>query len=179
MSGGGTRPLQSRPNDSEVFEALVRRQLDSTYRLCLAITGDEDDAADATQTAFVSAWRHFGDLRDRERVDPWLQRIAVNSCRMVLRSRRRRGLREIPMTDERIRAAAPDRALSDGAALRGALTGLAIDSRTVLALHYSQGQALSEIASILGISASAAKSRLFRARDALRKALEEGADDAR
>ena len=179
MSEEGIRPLRARPNDSEVFEALVRRRLDATYRLCLAITSDQDDAADATQAAFVSAWRHFDDLRDRERIDPWLQRIAVNSCRMVLRSRQRRGLREIPMTIEVIRAAAPDPELSDAAALRDALAGLPDDSRAILALHYSQGQAISEIAAILGISAPAAKSRLFRARDALHRALEEGADDAR
>jgi RNA polymerase sigma-70 factor (ECF subfamily) len=98
---------------------------------------------------------------------------------MVLRSRQRRGLREIPMTIEVIRAAAPDPELSDAAALRDALAGLPDDSRAILALHYSQGQAISEIAAILGISAPAAKSRLFRARDALHRALEEGADDAR
>lgn len=172
------RPLGASSDDSDVFESLVRRQLATTYRLCLAITANEDDAADATQAAFVSAWRHFGDLRDTDRVDAWLQRIAVNSCRMVLRSRRRRGLREIPMNDGLARAAAPDYML-DAAVLRGALTGLPIDSRAILALHYAQGQAVSEIASMLGISASAAKSRLFRARAALRKALEEGHDHAR
>jgi RNA polymerase sigma-70 factor, ECF subfamily len=179
LSEEGIRQLQARPDDSEFFEALVKRRLDSTYRLCLAITNDRDDAADATQAAFASAWRHLGDLRDRDRVDPWLQRIAVNSCRMVLRSRRRRGLREIPMTDGLALTGTPDRALSDGAALSEALKGLAIDSRAVLALHYAHGQAVSEIASTLGISVAAAKSRLFRARDALRKALEDGDDDAR
>jgi RNA polymerase sigma-70 factor (ECF subfamily) len=163
-----------RRDDSESFETLVRRQLDTTYRLCLAITGDQDDAADATQAAFVSAWQHFAKLRDPDRVDAWLQRIAVNSCRMVLRSRRRRGLREVRINGEFMGAAAPDRALSDVAALGAALEGLPVDVRAVLALHYAQGRTVSEIAGTLGVSVGAAKSRLFRARDALRKALEQG-----
>lgn len=174
MSEEGIRPVQMRRDDSESFETLVRRQLDSTYRLCLAITGDQDDAADATQAAFVSAWQHFANLRDPDRVDAWLQRIAVNSCRMVLRSRRRRGLREVRIKGEFMRAAAPDGALSDVAALRAALEGLPVDVRAVLALQYAQGKTVSEIAATLGVSVGATKSRLFRARDALRKALEQG-----
>jgi RNA polymerase sigma-70 factor, ECF subfamily len=174
LSGEGIRPAQMRRDDSESFETLVRRQLGSTYRLCLAITGNQDDAEDATQSAFVSAWQHFANLRDPDRVEAWLQRIAVNSCRMVLRSRRRRGLREVRMTAEFMRAAAPGGALSDAAALRAALEGLPVDVRAVLALHYAQGKTVSEIAGTLGVSVGAAKSRLFRARDALRKVLEQG-----
>jgi RNA polymerase sigma-70 factor (ECF subfamily) len=93
---------------------------------------------------------------------------------MVLRSRRQRGLREVRINGEFMGAAAPDRALSDVAALGAALEGLPVDVRAVLALHYAQGRTVSEIAGTLGVSVGAAKSRLFRARDALRKALEQG-----
>ena len=70
--------------------------MDAVYRLSFAILGDEADARDAAQDTFVTAWRQIGKLRDAERFDAWLQRVAVNAARMTHRARRRRGVREIP-----------------------------------------------------------------------------------
>jgi DNA-directed RNA polymerase specialized sigma24 family protein len=69
--------------------------MDAVYRLSYAILGDEADARDAAQESFVAAWRQLGRLRDPERFDVWLQRIAVNAARQTIRARRRRRIREI------------------------------------------------------------------------------------
>jgi len=166
----------ARSGDAAAFELLVRSRMDATYRLTFAILGDGADAADATQEAFVAAWRQLPSLRDLDRFDAWLQRVAVNASRMTLRSRGRRRVREIPMTelggaDESAFGAAPAR--SDAEALRSALRQLSLDKRAILALHHFEGRPVAEVAEILGIPVGTAKSRLFKARSELDKALRE------
>jgi len=162
--------------DVSAFESLVRRRMDAIYRLDLAILGDDADAADAAQETFIAAWRKLRELRDRDRFEAWLQRVSVNACRMIRRSRGRRLVREMPMGELELadsEVAAPQN--SDGEALRAALTRLSDDHRAVLALHHLDGRPVKEIASVLGIPEGTAKSRLFKARAALEKALAEEA----
>jgi RNA polymerase sigma-70 factor (ECF subfamily) len=167
----------ARDGDAAAFESLVRTRMDATYRLGLAILGDEADAADAAQMTFVAAWRQLPRLRDLDRFDVWLQRVAVNSCRMVLRARGRRRIREIPMShmaaaDERLLGAAvPGKA--DSETLRAAIGHLSPDRRAILALHHLDGRPLAEVAETLGIPVGTAKSRLFKARAELDKAIRE------
>ena len=166
----------ARSGDAAAFEALVRSRMDATYRLSLAILGDGADAADATQETFVAAWRQLPRLRDLDRFDAWFQRVAVNACRMTLRARGRRRVREIPMAelggaDERALGVPPTR--SDAERLRSAIRHLTLDQRAVLALHHLEGRPVAEVAEILGIPVGTAKSRLFKARAALDKALRE------
>jgi len=167
----------AREGDAAAFESLVRSRMDAMYRLGLAILGDEADAADAAQMAFVAAWRQLPQMRELDRFDAWLQRVAVNSCRTVLRARGRRRMREIPMAqmgpaEERALGAA-ESVRPDGEILRAALGHLSLDRRAVLALHHLDGRPLTEVAEILGIPVGTAKSRLFKARAELEKALRE------
>ncbi|MEX2011634.1 MAG: sigma-70 family RNA polymerase sigma factor [Chloroflexota bacterium] len=162
---------RARLGDLDAFESIVRARMDAVYRLSLAILGDEADARDASQEAFVAAWRQLPRLREPERFDAWLQRIAVNAARMTLRSRARRRVREI-------RAVPPTpAAVDDPGRLGAALEALPIDQRTLLALHYLEGRQVSEIAEILKIPAGTVKSRLFAARRALDRALGTEADE--
>src|SRR3954447_11458790 len=81
---------RARNGDLDAFESIVRARMDAVYRLTSAILGNEADARDAAQETFVAAWRQLARLRDPERLDAWLQRVAVNASRMTLRSRNRR-----------------------------------------------------------------------------------------
>jgi RNA polymerase sigma-70 factor (ECF subfamily) len=165
----------ARDGDAAAFEALVRSRMDAMYRLGLAILGDEADAADAAQMTFVAVWRQLPSLRDLDRFDAWLQRAAVNSCRMVLRARGRRRIREIPMAemepvDQRaLHVAVTER--PDAEILRTAIGRLSLDQRAILALHHLDGRPLVEVAEILRIPVGTAKSRLFKARTELEKAI--------
>ena len=164
----------ARSGDAAAFESLVRSRMDATYRLNLAILGDAAEAADATQETFVIAWRQLPRLRELDRFDAWLQRVAVNACRMALRSRGRRRVREIPMTElgaveERALGLAPNR--PDAEILRSALRHLTLEQRLILALHHLEDRPVAEVAEILGIPAGTAKSRLFKTRSELDKAL--------
>ena len=125
-------------------------------------------------------------LREIDRFDAWLQRIAVNAARMTLRGRRRRQVREIasedvarlggPGVEAGVQGGDSARTASDADRLGRAMARLSIDQRTILALHHLEGQGLAEIAGVLGIPVGTVKSRLFTARRELEKALGAEAD---
>ena len=167
--------------DLQAFEALLERRLGSLLRVALAITGDEVDARDAVQQACLKAWRELPRLREPDRFDAWLDRILTNECRMALRTRRRRRVREIPVSHlDPVRgvefAAAPTPGPADRAeqleVLEAAFDRLDPDARAILVLHHLQGRTIAEIASRLGVPASTVKWRLHRARAQLEQALD-------
>jgi len=160
---------RARNGDLDAFESIVRARMDSVYRLTSAILGDEADARDAAQEAFVAAWREMPRLREPDRFDAWLQRVAINASRMTLRARGRRRVREIPSSH--VVALAGHAAPSDAGSLDTALRLLPIEQRTILVLHHLEGRPIAEIAAILEIPQGTAKSRLFNARRALEAAL--------
>jgi RNA polymerase sigma-70 factor (ECF subfamily) len=149
--------------------------MDAVYRLSFAILGDEADARDAAQDAFVTAWRQIGKLREPERFDAWLQRVAVNAARMTHRARRRRGVREIPasrvggVADLPTTAGPAD---ADAATLDLAMQRLPVEQRSILVLHHLEGRSIADLAEILEIPAGTAKSRLHTARQALQVAID-------
>lgn len=163
---------RARKGDLDAFESIVRARMDAVYRLTAAILGDEADARDAAQETFVAAWRELPRLRDPDRFEAWLQRVAVNASRMTLRARGRRRVREIPSSQVVGIAgrAAPD-GRSDAVLLDAGLRLLPIEQRSILVLHHLEGRPLADIAAILEIPVGTAKSRLFTARKALESAL--------
>ena len=164
---------RARHGDLGAFEEIVRARMDAVYRLTYAILGDEADARDAAQDTFVAAWRQIGRLRDADRFDAWLQRIAINAARMTHRARRRRGVREIAAS--RL-ATAPERPATpadlDGAALDRAMRDLTVEQRSILVLHHLEGLPLDALADRLEIPVGTVKSRLHTARRALQAALD-------
>jgi RNA polymerase sigma-70 factor, ECF subfamily len=164
---------QARAGDAHAFEELVRRRIDTVYRTAVGILGEPADARDATQEAFIAAWRQLPSLRDADRFDAWLRRITVNSCRMILR--RRRVVREIAMPQG-------DGGLSgrflpppDLAAIHfdDAFEQLPVEQRALLLEHHLDGRSVAEMAAAHGVPAGTVKSRLFTARRALERALAE------
>lgn len=166
--------------DVAAFEALVATRLDRCYRLALSILGNEADAADATQEAFVSAWRQLPRLRDTASFDGWLNRIAANSARMSRRHRIR--LREIRL-DGQDDAPPPEPpsapgmrseidGVAEGDAIGRAFDRLRPDDRLLLVLHHVEDRPVAEIARSLGIPEGTVKRRLYGARRALERAME-------
>lgn len=171
---------RARNGDLDAFEEIVHARMDAVYRLSFAILGNEADARDAAQDTFVAAWRQIGRLRDDDRFEAWLQRVAVNAARMTHRARRRRSVREIPSSriagSDQLPATATS-AERDGRTLEAALRWLTADQRAILALHHLDGRPLTELAEILEIPVGTVKSRLHTARQALQAAIDEEARD--
>ena len=165
---------RARNGDPDAFETIVRARMDAVYRLTSAILGNEADARDAAQETFVAAWRQLPRLREPEKFEAWLQRVAVNASRMTLRARGRRRIREIPSSRVAAlssRATMTGETSADAARLDEALRDLTVDQRAILVLHHLDGRPLIELAAILDIPIGTAKSRLFAARRALAAAL--------
>jgi RNA polymerase sigma-70 factor, ECF subfamily len=170
--------------DVAAFDLLIAARLDRCYRLAWAILGDEEDAADATQEAFLAAWRQLPRLRDQAAFDGWLNRIVANAARMARRHRVR--LREVRVApafegDDAPESAPPQAddagpAAFDAVAERDeivhALARLRPDERAILVLHHVDERPVAEIARSLGIPVGTAKWRLHAARRALERAME-------
>ena len=175
---------RARLGDAAAYNALVSTRIDRCYRLAWSILLNDADAADATQDAFVLAWRQLPRLRDPKVFDGWLNRIVANAARMSRRHRVR--LREVAVASSRsdesppiAHGQAPDLFarsqiddVAEADALGRAFDRLRPDERAILALHHVDERPVSEIASTLGIPTGTAKWRLHAARRALERAME-------
>ena len=169
---------RAQAGDPRAFEALLESRFWRLNRLALSITANEADARDALQDACLRAWQQLPRLRDPSRFDVWLWRIVLNSCRSLLRGRRRVSVHEIeidahPTTDSRMSSARGlGDALSENDAIRRAFRRLDLDKRTILILHHVEERSVDDIAQLLGIPEGTAKWRLHAARRALERALQ-------
>jgi RNA polymerase sigma-70 factor (ECF subfamily) len=158
--------------DHDAFAVLVTAsatRLDAAARLILR---DPELARDAVQNALVRAWRDLPGLRDPQRFDAWLHRLLVNSCLDEARRRRRRPIEVvIAPIDEPVAGGDAARNLADRDLVEQALARLDPEHRALVVLHYYLGYPLPEAAASLGISLPAAKSRLHRAMQGLRRTL--------
>jgi len=165
---------RARTGDGEAFDALVALRLMPTFRLARAILGTTEEAEDATQDAFIAAWRGLPSLHDPGRFDAWFSRIVVNSCRMRMRRRPRAVVVSIESIADRGPVGREDPSL-DGLvetdALNRAIDRLPVQQRAILALYYLEDRPLATVATILGIPGGTAKWRLSEARTALRRAM--------
>ena len=183
MSAADGVVQRAQAGDTAAFERLVASRLDRCYRLAWSILLNDADAADATQEAFVSAWRQLPRLRDPAVFDGWLNRIVANAALMARRRRVR--LREVsvepvgqdgarqplePRGDPRAHSAMDD--VVDNDAIGRAFDRLRPQDRLILVLHHVEERSVAEIARSLGIPVGTAKWRLHAARAALEKAME-------
>ena len=144
----------------------MQQQLAPLYRLSLSILRSPADAQDAVQQGMLRAWEKRRQVSEEYKIRAWLARIVVNECRNIQRKR----MRVFPVAE-----------MPDGAqegemqsdCLKAAMTALPEKLRTPLLLHYMDGFSEKEIASILSIPGTTVKSRMHRARKALRIELED------
>ena len=165
---------RARAGDTEAFDAIVALRMMPTFRLARAILGRTEEAEDATQEAFIAAWRGLPSLREPARFDAWFGRIAVNACRMSMRRRPSTVVLSLETVPSRQSDPAADPWLSgvvDSDALHWAIDGLPVHQRAILALYYLEDRPMSSVATILGIPSGTAKWRLWKARAALRAAM--------
>ena len=161
------------------FDEIVEKFGDLVYNVAYRIMGNQADAEDAVQDAFISAFRNFYRFRGDSSVSTWLYRIAVNASLMKLRKdRRREYLTQTGYDDTRLASwtEGPEAAALSSelrAKLEGGLELLPPQLRAVVVLRDVQGFSNDEAAEILKTSVPALKSKLHRGRVLLRKHLED------
>lgn len=162
--------------DQRGFEALARRYLPRAYAVALGLTGNHDDAMDATQRAFVKIMRALPRFRTEEPFFPWLYRI-VRNCALNQRRDERRHRGEVPLEwvtqpDDSPSALELATARELRARLWECLRSLPFEQREVFTLYHFQGLKYREIAAALRIPLGTVMSRLYKARLQLRDLLE-------
>jgi RNA polymerase sigma-70 factor (ECF subfamily) len=168
----------ARRGDRQAFEGLVRATTTDTYTLAFRLTGNEEDARDVVQEAYLRAFRSLRRFRGDAQFSTWLYRITAN-CASTLLARRARQRSEpldddVVVVDARADHDPEQRAASaeERARVALALSALPWRLRQVVVLRDIYDLAHRDIAAELGISEAAAKVRLHRARRRLREMLE-------
>ena len=168
---------RARAGDQAAFEAIFQRYERQIYSFAYRMMGDPDDAYDLTQECFIKAYRNLEKTNGDLNVSAWLHRIASNSCLDVLRRRKR--IRWLPWENDRHETLLQPYMADDPEAtvvstetrqdVQVILNQMSPRNRLALLLREFEGLSTEEIGEVLGISRSAVKSVLFRARDEFRK----------
>jgi RNA polymerase sigma-70 factor (ECF subfamily) len=148
----------ARAGDRAAFAELLRPDYRVAFRLAYGLLQDVDEAEDVVQEAAFTAWRRIGNLREGSSLRPWFLGIVANQCRTVKRSRWWSVTKIEPPEVE-----APTTDLAASLDLRRALRRLGHDERLVLVLRYYLDMPFEEIATTLGITPKAARTRVERA----------------
>jgi RNA polymerase sigma-70 factor (ECF subfamily) len=173
----------ARRGSLDAFNALILHYQDGVYSLAYRIMGEGESAADATQDAFIAAYRKLSTYRGGN-FRSWLLRITTNTCYDELRRRKRRpitALDDLPGADSDdgpplpADSETPEQAVQQAElqqAIENCIGGLQLDQRTVLLLSDVEGLSYQEISEITGANLGTIKSRLSRARLGVRRCLQ-------
>jgi RNA polymerase sigma-70 factor, ECF subfamily len=164
--------------EKAAFDRLAGKHKDMVFNLCYRMTGDYDDAGDCAQEALIRAYRSLHRFRLDAGFSTWLYRIALNTCYNYLVSLRRRAARFVthPAGLDAADSRSPGPHLSLERREREEIVQRALDSlparqKTLVVLRDVEGRSYEEIASLTGMKLGTVKSRLQRARIALRDRL--------
>ena len=175
---------RAQQGDNGAFEELLLLHQKKVYNLCLRMSANPDDALDLSQEAFLRAWRSLGQYQFEANFSTWLFRLTSNICIDFLRRKKRR--QETSLTesyddsDEGAELSVPDaqpgpeqQAMTNETKieLARAMEQLSPEHREILQLRVIEDLQYEQIADILGVRVGPVKSRLARARLALRKIL--------
>jgi RNA polymerase sigma-70 factor (ECF subfamily) len=169
----------AREGDRGAFDEVVRRTYVETYTLAVRLTGNEEDARDVVQEAYLRAWNGLRRFRGDAQFSTWMYRITANAAATLTQKRRRQRVMQLDEVEEPADVslvghpdvAAESLELLDQ--LSGALDQLAPKLRAVVVLKDVYGLPHEAIAEELGITETAAKVRLHRGRARLRDLLYE------
>jgi RNA polymerase sigma-70 factor, ECF subfamily len=170
--------------DSAAFRELVSRYENRVYRLALKMVHDPQDAEDALQDTFLSTYRHLDSFRGDSSFSTWIYRIAANACLMKIRKRKPMASLDEPVTAGETESrptlidwsATPEEMLLSGETrmqMDQALAALPETLRAVFVLRDIEGLSSEETSQVLDISVPNVKTRLHRARLAVREHLAE------
>ena len=157
------------------FEVRIAESSTLAFRVAFGVLRNREDAEDVTQEAFATAYRSFGNLRDRERFRAWLVRMTWRMAISHLRSRKRRTVREETHASEAAQPSThpPDILARERATrLWQAIDALPEKLRIAIVLAGIEEHDTREVAALLGLPEGTVKSRLFLARQRLKELLQ-------
>lgn len=169
----GVLVARAAEGDVAAFEGLVRRYQLQVFRMCVNMLGDEHAARDASQDVFFVLWRGLVKFRGEAKFSTYLYRVATNRCLKELSRRRPEPTVDADRQPTRLGLPEPEvEAAETMEAVRVAVAALTAEQRAPLLLREVEGLGYVEIATVLGVSVAAVKSRLNRARAEVAQGLE-------
>jgi len=159
--------------DLEAFGELIRRHQDFVYGAALRVVRNPVLAQDVAQDAFVRAYKALPDFRGQAAVRSWLYRIATNLALNAVQRRKEYPAEELPET---LTSSSPERETMRGAMaahMRAAIEELPTDLKAPLVLREYESLSYKEISDALDLPLNTVRTRILRARRALRTAMEE------
>ncbi len=159
------------PDNPEYFERLVSEYQGQLRRLCCVLLKDTHMAEDAVQETFLKVYRSLGSFRGESSERTWLTRVAVNTCRDMMKSRWFRHMDRSVRIEDLPEPAAPEEAEDTG--LADTVLRLPVKQREVVLLYFYQNLTMQEISDTLQLTVSNVSRRLESARKTLRRQLEE------
>lgn len=158
--------------DRDAYTELVNQSIDRSYAVATLVLRDPEWARDATQEAYVNAWRDLSSLRDPDAFEAWIGKLVLRACYREA-GRQRRHL-HVEVREVSMGGSVPDStgAIAQRDLLERGFRKLAPDQRAVLVLHHYLGLSVDEVAATMGIPVGTAKSRIHRATDVMRATLE-------
>lgn len=164
----------------EAFGTLVERYDRAIYHLAYRTLRDQEEARDAAQEAFFKAYRSLHTFKPGAKFSTWLFAIAYHGCCDRLSRRKRFSSEELPERADTAAGPESEAIASDEARrLRAAIAELPEKYRSVITLYHLQGRQYEEIAQVLGVPMGTVKTHLFRAKEQLRRILNEQAAESR
>ena len=164
------RVQKGRERSISAFEFLIEKFKNRIFTVCYRIIGNIEDAKDISQDTFVEIFMKLKTLQDPRKFSVWIYKIAVNKSINFLRKKRRILLFSKVNS---FFAEEKNKDVIQRDTINSLLNRLTPDYRTVLVLFYIEDKTIKEITSILDLTESAVKMRLTRAREKLKKFMEE------
>ncbi len=163
---------RAQQGDQGAFEALTVADQPRLFKVAHSILRDRQLAEDATQQAFLDIWRHLPRLRDGAKYEAWSYRLLVHACYAEARHRQQWVTDDRALQTAVVRAPDAYHEVIDRDALERGFQRLTIDHRAVIVLRYLLDMTPEEVADTLGIPRKTVYSRLDRAVQAMRGAIE-------
>ena len=166
--------------NTRAFAQIMERYAPRVFAMAAGMTGNQDDAADATQEIFAKVFTSLSSFKGNSSFSTWLFRISYN---MILSRLRKTSRPDSATGDDRFWSGIADSAAEENDSDDGEITAdmlydaldrLAPEERTLISLFYLDGKSLAEIAFIMSLSETNAKTRLFRIRKKLKKIIYDG-----
>ena len=153
--------------DKPAFDEVIRICAPDLFKIAMPILKNKDDADDAVCETVVKAYENIRKLKDSSLFKTWITRILINQANTIYKRRKK-----IVYLDETMQAAQYEDAYDLGDSdLSIAVSGLKLELRTVIVLHYFQDMKIKEIAEVLQVPAGTVKWRLHKAKSVLQKRL--------
>lgn len=176
--------LRCKNREPEAFQVLLSRHENFLYRLCYSYLGNKEDALDVVQEVFIKVFNNIAAFDERRDFQPWLKKIAVNSCLNYQRSKKRQECLSLDYSRENQWNPLETIASEDDVeglvlnsclqeSIRKCVRQLPPGPQMVLTLHYLEDLPCQKIAELLGQPLGTVKNSLYRARGLLKKKLSE------